>query len=148
MQPRVCLFGITFLEVNMITYEQVSAMLSDIMDDVPPELFEGLTGGVILSENVKLHPDSKPYKPLYIMGEYRRDMLGRSIVIYYGSFNVVYGASDLDTFKKKLKHTFSHELRHHLEMLSGVKDLEKYDAQKLGMYNSGIDIAGFNEPPI
>ena len=132
----------------MKTYEQVSAMLSEIIDDVPPELLDDLTGGVILSEDVKLHPESKPGKPLYIMGEYHRDMLGRTIYIYYGSFNVVYGYLDNVSFIKKLKHTFSHELRHHLEMLSGIKDLEKYDAQKLGMYNSGMDIAGFYEPPI
>ena len=132
----------------MKTYEEVSGMLEDIIDETPEQLFSGLTGGVVLSEETKLHPESVWQKRLYIMGEYQTGVLGSRIIIYYGSFMVVYGTLGRKEFYEKLRHTFAHELRHHVERLSGVKDLEKYDKQKLDRYNEGMDIAEFHEPPI
>lgn len=132
----------------MKTYEEVGAMLERIIDSTPAELMDGLSGGVILSEDFKLHPKSLPYRPLYVMGEYHNEFTGRFIVIYYGSFNRVFGYLNNSEFYEKLRHTFAHELRHHLELLSGVRDLNKYDDEKLDMYISGIDIAEFHEPPI
>lgn len=123
-------------------------MLEDIIDDTPEPLFEGLSGGVVLAEEAKLHPDSKPLRPLYIMGEYQTNITGSRIVIYYGSFARVYGRLGAVEFREKLRHTFAHELRHHAERLSGIRDLEHYDEQKLDKYHSGIDIAEFHEPPI
>ena len=132
----------------MKEYEKVEKMLDDILDATPAELFRELSGGVILSEDIKRHPNSLPYRPLYIMGEYQCDQMGRRIVIYYGSFNHVYGYLPDEKFYEKLRHTFAHELRHHMEQLSGVKDLERYDAERFGRYASGVDIAEFHEPPI
>lgn len=123
-------------------------MLDKILDDTPQELFRELSGGVILSEDIRLHPGSMPSRPLYIMGEYHHDTTGRYIVIYHGSFNVVYGWLPDDKFYEKLRHTFAHELRHHMEQLSGVRDLERYDDERYGRYVSGVDIAEFHEPPI
>lgn len=132
----------------MKPYTVVEKMLDKIIDDTPQELFRELSGGVILSESVKLHPKSLPYKPLYIMGEYHNDALGRCIVIYYGSFNVVHGWLNDDLFYEKLRHTFAHELRHHVEQLAGVKDLDRFDDERYNRYISGVDIAEFHEPPI
>ncbi|MBQ3692083.1 MAG: metallopeptidase family protein [Clostridia bacterium] len=132
----------------MKTYDEVGAMLEQIIDNTPAELLEGLSGGVILSEEQKLHPKSVPYRPLYVMGEYHDEFTGRFIVIYYGSFNIVYGNLNNAEFYEQLRHTFAHELRHHLEKLSGIRDLNKYDDEKLDMYTSGMDIAEFHEPPI
>lgn len=132
----------------MKTYAQVERMLELITDQVPQELYRDLSGGVILSESVKLHPNSIPQRPLYIMGEYQNQITGRLIVIYFGSFNVVYGALPDDDFFEKLRHVFAHELRHHVEMLSGVKDLERFDDERFGRYIAGVDITEFHEPPI
>ena len=137
-----------FWEVNMKTYDEVQSMLEEIIDDTPEQLFDELSGGVVLAEEAKLHPDSKPLRPLYIMGEYRTDITGSRIVIYYGSFVMVYGRDSTEKFREKLRHTFAHELRHHAERLSGIKDLEDYDRQKLDRYYLGMDIAEFHEPPI
>ena len=82
----------------MKTYEDVSRMLEEIIDETPEQLFEGLTGGVLLSEQYKLHPQSKPGSSLYIMGEYRTNITGSRIVIYYGSFMAVYGYLDSQSF--------------------------------------------------
>lgn len=132
----------------MKEYETVEKMLDNIVDSTPAELYRELSGGVILSEDVKLHPDTLPDRPLYILGEYHNDPTGRYIVIYYGSFNVVHGFLSDDVFYEKLRHTFAHELRHHMEQLSGIKDLERFDAERYGRYVSGVDIAEFHEPPI
>ena len=123
-------------------------MLDKIVDDTPWQLYRELSGGVILSEQAKLHPGSLPGKPLYILGEYHFDTTGRYIVIYYGSFNMVYGYLPDGEFYEKLRHTFAHELRHHMERLSGVNDLDRFDNERLGRYISGVDIAEFHEPPI
>ena len=132
----------------MKEYSLVEKLLDKIVDDTPQELFKDLSGGVILSEKVKFHPDSVPSHPLYILGEYHHDSLGRYIVIYYGSFNAVHGWLPDDQFYEKLRHTFAHELRHHMEQLSGVADLEIYDEKQRRRYISGVDIAQFHEPPI
>ncbi|MBQ1389980.1 MAG: metallopeptidase family protein [Clostridia bacterium] len=131
----------------MKTYEQTERMLDKIVDDTPTELFYGLTGGVILSEKYKLHPNSTS-RPLFIMGEYQRNTLGNCIVIYYGSFNIVHGYLSDDEYYEKLRHTFAHELRHHMEFRSGVKDLERFDDERFGRYVLGMDISEFHEPPI
>lgn len=131
----------------MKTYEETEKMLNAIVDSTPDELFYGLSGGVILSEKVKLHPGSGR-RPLYILGEYLRNTLGNCIVIYYGSFNLVHGFLDDDEYYEKLRHTFAHEMRHHMEFRSGVKDLERYDDERYGRYVLGMDISDFHEPPI
>ena len=132
----------------MKLYSEVEKMLDRIVDDTPSVLYKDLSGGVILSEQAKLHPGSLPGRPLYILGEYHHETTGRYIVIYYGSFNITYGHLDDDAFYEKLRHTFAHELRHHMERLSGVKDLEGYDSQQYQRYVSGVDITEFHEPPI
>ncbi len=132
----------------MKDYQTVEKMLDDILDDTPAELFRELSGGVMLSEKVKLHPNSLPYRPLYILGEYHFDPTGRYIVIYFGSFNEVHGHLSDEQFYEKLRHTFAHELRHHVEQLAGVRDLERFDDERFGRYISGVDIAEFHEPPI
>lgn len=132
----------------MKTYEQVGEMLERIIDNTPAELMSKLSGGVLLSEQVKLHPKSLPHRPLYIMGEYHNEFTGRFIVIYYGSFNIVHGHLNDSLFYEKLRHTFAHELRHHMEVLSGVRDLNKYDDEQYNRYISGMDITEFHEPPI
>ncbi|MBQ3970436.1 MAG: metallopeptidase family protein [Clostridia bacterium] len=132
----------------MKTYSDVEKMLDKIVDDTPAELYRQLSGGVVLDEKIKRHPGSLPHRPLFILGEYTNDRLGRRITIYYGSFNLLFGHLPDDEFYEKLRHTFAHELRHHVEQLSGVRDLDRYDEEKYGRYAAGVDIAEFHEPPI
>ncbi len=133
---------------NMKTYESVEKMLDKIVDETPAELYKNLSGGVILSEDIKFHPKSIPNRPLYILGEYHNETTGKYIVIYYGSFNVVFGHLNDTAFYEKLRHTFAHEMRHHVESLAGVRDLERFDEERYGKYVMGVDIAEFHEPPI
>lgn len=132
----------------MKAYSEVEKMLDKIVDDTPQELYRELTGGVILSEGFKLHSGSLPGNPLFVLGEYHHDMTGRYIVIYFGSFNIVYGYLPDAEFYEKLRHTFAHEMRHHMEQLSGIRDLDRFDEERYRRYVSGEDIAGFHEPEI
>lgn len=132
----------------MVTYEEAQDMLGEIIDEFPQELFNGLSGGTILAEEEKLHPKSQPSRPLYVMGEYHVDCTGKYIIIYYGSFRAVCGYYKKEDFRRRLRHTFKHELRHHIERLSGITTLNKYDDDRMELYDSGMDISGFDEPPV
>jgi len=117
----------------MVAIEEFDLMLDEIAEDIPPEFFGGLSGGIILREECKLHPEGAG--DLYIMGEYhsRRDM-GRSIYIYYGSFMCTYGYLPQHALRSKVRATLLHELTHHLESLAGERGLELQDRLRLEEY--------------
>lgn len=126
----------------MLTIDEVNDILDDIMDELPVGIFDKLNGGVILSPEVKIHPEAKGRNDLYIMGEYDiRRGLGRSVTIYYGSFMQVYPNADAATLKNHLRDTLFHELTHHLETLAGERDLEIQDDIDLEAYRERVGIA-------
>lgn len=108
-------------------YEDI---LEEIASKLPDDFFEKLTGGILLLEETKLHPKSGG-TPLYILGEYHRDMSGRHIRIYYGSFERVHGQDSEEQLKRELEHTLMHEFRHHFESLAGLRDLEVEDENQI-----------------
>ena len=114
-------------------------ILDDVADEIPEELVRELNGGVILLPQVKYHPKAEA-RDLYVMGEYHAQIpgLGRYIVIYYGSFSYVFGLStpnENSRLREEIKRTLLHELRHHIESLSGVKDLEREDERAIQAYH-------------
>ena len=117
----------------MVTIEEFDIMLDGIAQEIPGEFFGGLSGGIILREECKLHPEGAG--DLYIMGEYhnRRDM-GRSIYIYYGSFMRTYGYLPPEALRERLRATLLHELTHHLESLAGERGLEVEDRLRIEEY--------------
>ena len=119
----------------MITIEELNEMLDEIAAELPDEVFRDLNGGVGLLEDAKksrADPDGK----LYTLGEYRRDQMGRYIVIYYGSFCAVYGGVSHKKMRKHLRDVLTHELTHHLESMAGEYDLEIKDKKDLHDYFS------------
>lgn len=111
----------------MIPIDEVESILDEIAAELPREFYEELNGGIILLPEVKLNPAARN-QDLYIMGEYHSGgSMGRYIVIYYGSFERVFGYLDRERLKKQLAHTLKHEFTHHLESLAGERDLEKED---------------------
>ncbi len=115
----------------MVTIDEAEAMLDEVAQALPDEIFERLNGGIILRPEEKLSPHATSNN-LYILGEYcSSKMLGRYILIYYGSFARIHGRLSPDDFREQLKKTLYHELTHHLESLAGEKDLEIKDAEKL-----------------
>ncbi len=119
----------------MIDIDEFTELANDIAESLPEEFFNNLNGGVLVLERCRLHPDSRPGAPLYIMGEYTHNhMMGRYISVYYGSFAETYGELDRDALREELRSTIVHEFRHHLESLSGRRELELEDAAQLADY--------------
>ena len=88
-----------------------------------------------LTEQVKMHASSDPRKPLYVLGEYLTSYhTGRHIMLYGGSIDRVYGHLPDEELKKELDRIIRHELTHHIESLSGIRDLEVYDEVMLKEY--------------
>ncbi|HPX93229.1 MAG TPA: hypothetical protein PK646_03160 [Bacillota bacterium] len=118
----------------MLTLEETELALADMVEALPPEIFIELNGGVLLKEEVKLHP-ARRADDLYILGEYYADRIfGRYIVIYYGSMRRVFGhVSDRD-FHRELEQVLKHELTHHLENRAGERELEFEDQRQLLHY--------------
>ena len=108
-------------------------MLDEIADSMPYELYRDLNGGISLLPQMKLHPKAVD-KDLFILGEYIRDSLGKSIAFYYGSINRVYGHLSHDQYYKQLVRILHHEVRHHNEFLAGCDDLGLVDKREIENY--------------
>lgn len=121
----------------MVSLERFQELADEIADEIPEEFYRELNGGIVLLERSKLHEQSRPEAPLYIMGEFTRSrMMGRHILLYYGSFAAVYSALDEEALRRELRRVMLHEFTHHLESLSGVRTLEEKDARRLAQYKS------------
>jgi len=117
----------------------MALMLDEIADGLPKDFYKELNGGIILSPDTKMHPESHESGNLYIMGEYHNDRkgyggLGRYIVMYFGSFVMLYPNLPPERLKAELRRVLIHEFTHHLESLAGERDLEIEDAHKLARY--------------
>ena len=117
------------------TYEQMGDWLEEIAGEFPDAFFEELDGGIQLEEAALPDPDFPPGE-MYIMGEYCHDMLGRYIVLYYGSFAALAEREDWgqETWEDELYTTLSHELTHHMEGRGGLHALDDRDAEELEEY--------------
>ncbi len=113
--------------------DEVNELLNSIADEIPESFYNRLSGGIILSEEVKYHPESIG-NDMVVLGHYERGLFGSSIVIYYGSFMEMYGHLPEVILREKLKDTLIHEFRHHLEYLSGMMDLEIEDREFIEEY--------------
>jgi len=119
--------------VLLFTIEKINDLLDEIAAELPVEIFRDLNGGVSLLPDTKIS-DKDPEGGLYTLGEYRRDQMGRYIVIYYGSLCAVHGNSSHNKMRKRLRDVLTHELTHHLESLAGERDLEIEDEIDLHDY--------------
>ena len=120
---------------NQTAYEDIEAMLDEILDELPEDICRGLNGGVILVPSVKMHPERKA-DDLYILGEYhvKYPGLGRYVTIYFGSFVSLYDNAGAERQRNELRKILYHELLHHMESLAGERDLEIKDAEDLEKY--------------
>ena len=112
------------------TYEQMGDLLEEIASQFPDVFFEGLDGGIQLEEQVLPDPDFPPGE-MYIMGEYCHDLLGRYIVLYYGSFAALLEGEDESVWREEIFLTVAHEFTHHLEDTAMLHTLDDADAEFL-----------------
>ena len=112
------------------TYEQMGDWLEEIAQEFPEAFFEDLDGGIQLEE-APLPDPAFPPGEMYIMGEYVHDMLGRYILLYYGSFAALLAEEDEDTWMDEIFFTVAHEFTHHLEETAGLHSLDDKDLEFL-----------------
>ncbi len=109
------------------SYEQMGDWLEEIAEQFPEAFFEELDGGIQLEEQAL--PDAAfPPGEMYIMGEYVHDLLGRYIVLYYGSFAALMEDEDEAAWKDEIFATVAHEFTHHMEETAGLHALDDKDA--------------------
>lgn len=116
----------------VLSFDEAGALLDAMADRLPPELSDGLNGGVNLLEDAVPDPEFPPGE-MYILGEYCDGLLGRYINLYYGSFAALAELEDWDerTWTEELRATLSHELTHHMESRSGLHALDDRDGEEL-----------------
>lgn len=103
----------------MISLERFKEILGEELDLLPDYVFEELNGGVVVNEKVNLHPD-RLADDLYIMGTYSTSpIMGKQIIIFYGSFMKTMPYADEEAIRLKLRDTLRHEFRHHMETRAG-----------------------------
>lgn len=119
-----------------VTIDEFEELVSEVLDELPEEFFDGLSGGVIVEEEARLSEHAKD-DDLYSLGTYTSDKRGGQITIFYGSFAKVRGWMQGDELKQAVRETVRHEFRHHLEFRSGmhgVDSLEEEDNNEMRKY--------------
>ncbi|MDI9498468.1 MAG: hypothetical protein QM270_08310 [Bacillota bacterium] len=129
----------------MHTIEATQAILEELVAELPAALFSGLNGGVSLTERAPLHEQSQPGRPLYVLGAYHRDSLGRYVLLHYGSLRRCFGHLPHDAYVSELRRVLRHELRHHVESLAGEHGLIDFDREQIAAYLT--ETADLGTPP-
>ena len=112
------------------TYDQMGNWLEEIAAEFPDAFFEDLDGGIQLDREAV--PDENFQDgQMYVLGEYRHNMLGRYIVLYYGSFVKLYHDYDEEEWQEEIFATIAHEFTHHMEDTAGLHALDDKDAEFL-----------------
>ena len=104
----------------MITFEDFASIVMEEVDLLPEYVHNELNGGVLVDSSAYLHP-ARLADDLYILGTYTVDpILGKQIVIYYGSFISTFGNASESVYREKIRETVRHEFLHHLETNAGL----------------------------
>ena len=111
----------------MISTEEYRQIVSELLDELPEEFFQKLSGGVVVSEAAEL-PAYARGNDLYTLGKYVISSGIRQIVMYKGSFDRAYPTADAAKAKEILRGVLRHEFRHHLEFLSGIRNSSSLEA--------------------
>ena len=114
----------------VLSFDEAGELLDAMAESFPPAFFSDLNGEILLLPEAHPDPDFPPGE-MYIMGEYCHDMLGRYIVLYYGSFAALLPEEDEEGWKDELFATVAHEFTHHMEETAGLHALDDKDAEFL-----------------
>ncbi len=115
----------------MMDIERFSTLLDELAAALPQAVYHRLNLGIGVVARAKKEHRAQT-APVYILGEYRvHPVMGRGIVLYYGSFQVVYPHLEEPALRQEMDRVLKHELTHHLESLAGSRELEQEDARRL-----------------
>lgn len=112
----------------MISMEEYREIISELLDELPSEFFQELSGGVIVSED-QLVPDYAKGDDLYTLGEYQVAYGIRQIILFKGSFDQAYPHANTTEVRNLLRGVLRHEFRHHLEFLGGIHNASSLEAE-------------------
>ena len=126
-----------------LSFDQAGELLDELAEPFPEALFDGLNGGVNLLEDAVPDPEF-PAGEMYVLGEYREDLLGRYINLYYGSFAALAEREDWteEDWRTELRQTLSHELTHHMESRSGIHALDDKVVAELAAWRAEYGLDG------
>ena len=123
---QIKILGSLGKRIIMISIDRMHEILDELAAELPRAFFRELNGGILLLDELKMHPERRA-DDLYIMGQYIRSAsMGKYIAIYYGSMCAVYGHLSEEDMRSELRHVLRHEFRHHMEGLAGE------DADQIG----------------
>ena len=127
----------------MVDFDDFARIVMEEVDILPEYVHDRLNGGVLVDSSVYLHP-GRVSDDLYILGTYNVDpILGKQIVIYYGSFVFTLGSASESVYRGKIRETVRHEFLHHLEANAGLFTkgtlAEKDDRRMMEYYKSHAD---------
>ena len=104
----------------MLSFEDFTKIVDDEVAALPEYVHNELNGGVVVDSIVYLHP-GRVADDLYIRGTYNVDpILGKQIVIYYGSFIATLHDAPESVYRDQIRETVRHEFLHHLETNAGL----------------------------
>ena len=112
----------------MISLAEYKRILAELLDELPEAFFRELSGGVIVSEAVKI-PDYARGNDLYALGQYEVAFGMRQIILFKGSFDRAYPYADAAEARRLLRGVLRHEFRHHLEFLGSVHNSSSLEAE-------------------
>lgn len=127
----------------MINFEDFAKIVMEEVDLLPEYVHDKLNGDVLVDSSAYLHP-GRVADDLYILGTYTVDpLLGKQIVIYYGSFTSTLGNAPESVYREKIRETVRHEFLHHLETNAGLSTrgtlVEEDDKRMMEYYKSHMD---------
>lgn len=104
-----------------MTLDRFTEIAEEELALLPDYVHEELNGGVIVDPSVYRHP-ARLAEDLYILGIYSSNpVLGKQIVLYYGSFVIALGESaPEERYTGQIRDTLRHEFLHHLETRAGL----------------------------
>lgn len=121
----------------MISYDRFCRIAEEETALLPSYVHDELNGGILTDPSALLHP-GRVADDLYILGTYStHPVMGRQIVLYFGSFTALLGGASEETYRTRLRETIRHEFRHHMENRAGLHKkgtLEEEDAQRMQEY--------------
>ena len=124
----------------VLTIDEVQDMLEEMAGELPEWVYNDLNGGILLLPDEVLAPEAVE-DDLFTLGEYVCDeMMGRYIVIYYGSFCALFSEEPKKVWEDELRETLRHEFTHHVESLAGERGLEIKDEEELREYFKEIGL--------
>ena len=103
-----------------MTFDEFTAIAEEELALLPDYVHQELNGGVLTDPGVYLHP-ARLSDDLYILGTYSSDsVMGKQIVLYYGSFEKTMPGADEYAVRCKIRETLRHEFLHHMETRAGL----------------------------